>query len=148
MANRHSLIQPHLTKEKMKNTIKLILTASAIALLAACGTTGNKVLKSENEATIAAKVIAGKTTKKDIQNMFGAPLSTAFDSGLLVWKYEFDDTSMDLISVPSLIFTAGLAGTRHSGTRKQLTILFNDDDTVRKVNMSESPVTTGTMLMK
>lgn len=132
----------------MKNVIKLTLAASAIALLAACGTTGNKVLKSENETTIAAKVIAGKTTKKDIQNMFGAPLSTAFDSGLLVWKYEFDDTSMDLISVPSLIFTAGLAGTRHSGTRKQLTILFNDDDIVRKVNMSESPVTTGTMLMK
>jgi hypothetical protein len=55
---------------------------------------------------------------------------------------------MDLITIPSLVFTLGLAGTRHSGTRKQLTVLFNDDDTIKKVNMSESPVTTGTMLMK
>ena len=125
-----------------------MLTASALALLVACGTTGNKSLKSENEATIATKVIAGKTTKRDVQNMFGAPLSTTFDAGLLVWKYEFDDVSMDLITVPSLVFTMGLAGTRQSGTRKQLTILFNDNDIVRKVNMSESPVTTGTMLMK
>jgi outer membrane protein assembly factor BamE (lipoprotein component of BamABCDE complex) len=134
--------------EKMKNLIKLTLTVSIFSLLAACGTTGNKSLKVENEASIASKVVAGKTTKKEVQNMFGAPLSTAFDAGLLVWKYEFDDVSMDLITVPSLIFTMGLAGTRQSGTRKQLTILFNDDDTVKKVNMSESPVTTGTMLMK
>ena len=117
-------------------------------LVAACGTTGNRALKSENETTIASKIIVGKTTKKDVQNMFGAPLSTTFDAGLLVWKYEFDDTSLDLISVPSIIFTYGLAGTRSSGTRKQLTILFNDDETVRKLNMSESPVTTGTMLFK
>jgi len=80
--------------------------------------------------------------------MFGAPLSTAFDGGLLVWKYEFDDPIMDLITIPFLIFTGGLAGTRSSGTRKQLNILFNDDDTVKKINMTESPVTTGTMLMK
>ena len=132
----------------MKKSLRTTLAICAFSLLAACGTTGNKVLKTEDEATIASKIVVNKTTKRDVQNMFGAPLSTAFDAGLLVWKYEFDDTSMDLISVPSLVFTLGLAGTRHSGTRKQLTILFNDDDTVRKVNMSESPVVTGTMLMK
>ncbi len=127
---------------------KIAVIVAALVATVGCGTTGNKVLKSETEQTIASKVVAGRTTKKDIQNMFGAPLSTAFDGGLLVWKYEFDDTSMDLITIPSLLFTAGLAGTRSSGTRKQLNILFNDDETVKKINMTESPVTTGTMLMK
>ncbi len=127
---------------------KRFLLCLSVVFLVACGTTGNKVLKNETEASIASKVAINKTTRKDIQNMFGSPLSTSFDGGLLVWKYEFDDVSLDLISVPSLIFTGGLAGTRSSGTRKQLTILFNDNETVKKVNMSESPVTTGTMLMK
>ena len=131
------------------NKFKLALVLGvALVTTIGCGTTGNKILKSETEQTIASKITVGKTTKKDIQNMFGAPLSTSFDGGLLVWKYEFDDTSMDLITIPSLIFTAGLAGTRSSGTRKQLNILFNDDDTIKKINMTESPVTTGTMLMK
>jgi|AntAceMinimDraft_12_1070368.scaffolds.fasta_scaffold255671_1 outer membrane protein assembly factor BamE (lipoprotein component of BamABCDE complex) len=127
---------------------KLFATVIIAVSLIGCGTTGNTSLKSENESTISKKIQIGKTTKTDIHNMFGSPLSSSFDGGLLVWNYELDDTSMDMISIPSLLFTLGLAGTRHSGTRKQLTILFDDDSVVKKMNMSESPVSTGTMLMK
>lgn len=132
----------------MSKQLKLAIGLAITATLVACGSTGNKSLKYESEDTISTKIIEGKTTKKEIQNIFGAPLVSSFDAGLLVWKYELEETSLDAISIPSILFTYGLAGTRSSGTKKQLTILFTDEGTVKKVNMSESPVTSGTMLFK
>jgi outer membrane protein assembly factor BamE (lipoprotein component of BamABCDE complex) len=132
----------------MFKQLKLVAGLAIAATLVACGSTGNKSLKYESEDTISTKIIEGKTTKKEIQNIFGAPLVSSFDAGLLVWKYELEETSLDAISIPSILLTYGLAGTRSSGTKKQLTILFTDEGTVKKVNMSESPVTSGTMLFK
>lgn len=48
MVNRDSLIQPHLTKGKMKNTIKLFLANASVALLAACGGGGGSSSDTEN----------------------------------------------------------------------------------------------------
>lgn len=132
----------------MKIFYKCVLVSILALSVVGCGTTGNKTLKSETEGSIAEKIKANKTTKKEVQSMLGAPFTSGFDGGLLVWTYQFDDTSLDGVSYASVFFTLGLAGVRSSGTRKQLTILFNDDDTVKKMNMAESPITTGTMLLK
>ncbi len=132
----------------MKLFVKTGVMFSLVLLFVGCSSTGNTILKKETEVTISQKIIEGRTSKKDVQNLFGAPMTASFDGGLLVWKYELEDTSLDAVSIPSLLFTYGLAGTRSSGTKKQLTILFANDDLVKKVSMSESPVTTGTMLFK
>ncbi len=74
----------------MKN--KILLFASLL-IIVSCGTTsGNRVLMSETELTVDAKIIEGITTQSEIKAMFGSPYETTFtDGGMEIWKYRFDN---------------------------------------------------------
>ena len=61
METRHSLIKINLLRKKMKNTIKLTLAASAVAVLAACGGGGG-----------------GGTASVDPQGIWSGPASTGY----------------------------------------------------------------------
>jgi hypothetical protein len=78
--------------------------------------------------------------------MFGSPLETTFtDGGLEIWKYSFEDvTSFNAANMASATLTLGLAGSRVTGRQKELMILYNDDYTVKRFNMSSAPVQRGT----
>jgi len=52
-------------------------------------------------------------------------------------KYEFSKTSADAISYIPVV---GLFASSASGTKKELTILFDDQDRVKKFNMASSPI--------
>lgn len=66
-----------------------------------------------------------------------------------IWKYSFDDTSgLNLENVASKTLTLGLAGGVMKGTRNELIILFDDDYTIKRFNMSNSEVRHGTGLFK
>lgn len=118
----------------MKHIAKITVVALSI-LLAGCMSSGNKQLKNESETSVQTKIIEGKTTKTDVKGMFGSPESVNFtDGGNEIWKYAFAKMK---VSGKSFIPFYGLFHNGASGTKKELTILFNGD-TVKKYTMSES----------
>jgi hypothetical protein len=47
-------------------------------------------------------------------------------------------------TVGSVVLTAGLLGSKAKGTRNELVILFDENDVVKRFNMSNSPIEAGT----
>ncbi len=122
----------------MKLSKKGVMVIFALGLLVGCASTGNEALRHENSQTIANKIIEDKTTSSEVESMFGAPTSTSFTgNGLEIWKYDFEKVSADAISYIPIVNSFG--GTA-SGTKKELTILFNDKNVVKKVKMTEAAV--------
>ena len=122
----------------MKLAKKGAIVILGLGLLTGCASSGNEALRHEDSQTIASKVIEGKTTSSEVQSMFGAPTSTSFTgNGLEIWKYDFEKVSADAISFVPIVSSFG--GTS-SGTKKELTILFDDHSVVEKVKMTEAAV--------
>lgn len=119
----------------------LILSAgliSALLFLQGCASHGNERLRTENETSVQQKIIQNKTTKQDIKGMFGSPLTTSFTgNGLEIWRYELANVSADAVNYIPIV---NLFGSSASGTKKELVVLFNDNNTVKKYTMSESDV--------
>jgi hypothetical protein len=132
----------------MKKFTKLSLLFTTLFFLG-CANQGSTVLKKLNEADVNKNITVGKTTRNEIRAMFGSPLETKYtDSGLEIWRYHFEDTTgLNPANIASQTLTLGLAGSRRTGTEKELVILYNDDYTVKRFNMSEAPVQTGTGLL-
>ena len=123
---------------KTQNKLSIGLLFAALVIFSGCASTGNESLRKESESSIAAKIIEGKSTKDEVRAAFGSPLTTSFtDGGLEIWNYELSKMKADAVNYIPLV---GLFGGTASGTKKQLVILFDDNDVVKKVSMSESPV--------
>lgn len=121
----------------MKNILMIITTCLFVV---ACASSGNRVLKAESEESLATKITQGTTTKNEVRSMFGSPLKTTFtDGGLEIWTYQFDDVSSDAVNFVPVV---NLFTSSYSGTRKELVVLFDDNDVVKKYSMSESDVKT------
>lgn len=116
--------------------------------LVSCADVGNKSLKDIDSKQVQSKITEGKTTKSEIESMFGDPFETSFtDGGQLIYKYQYDDaTALTAETVGSVIFTLGLLGTKTEGNRNTLTLLFDDNNIVKKFNMSNSKIESGTLL--
>jgi outer membrane protein assembly factor BamE (lipoprotein component of BamABCDE complex) len=109
-----------------------------------CASAGNASLKKETESTVATKIVEGQTTKPQIRAMFGSPASTSFtDGGLEIWKYDFAKMKADGVNYIPIV---NLFGSSASGMKKELVVLFDDKDVVKRFSMSESPVTVKTGL--
>jgi len=122
----------------LKLFVKGAIVVAGLVLLAGCASSGNESLRHESSQTISQKVVEGKTTASEVKGMFGEPTSTTFTgNGLEIWKYDFEKVSADAISYIPIVSSFG--GTA-SGTKKELTILFNDHMVVKKVKMSEAAV--------
>ena len=120
----------------MKHIAKITVVALSI-LLAGCMSSGNKQLKKETETSVQAKIIEGKTTKSEVKGMFGSPEGVNFtDGGNEIWKYAFAKVK---VSGKTFIPFYGLVHNGATGTKKELTILFNGD-VVKKYTMSESAI--------
>ena len=125
---------------------KIFMPLVCVLALAGCASTGNSVLKNETEQTVGAKIIQGKTTKAEVRQMFGAPLSVNFtDAGNEVYKYSFSKTQADAANF--IPFVGILVAGAH-GTEKTLTVLFDDKGIVKRYSMDESAVTTKTGLIQ
>jgi hypothetical protein len=117
-----------------------------VLILSGCASTGNQTLKEESEFTVSSKVVSGQTTASEIKAMFGSPYETTYtDSGMLIWKFRLDDLKSDAVNFIPIV---NLFGSSMSGTRKELVILFDENDVVKRSNMSESDVKTKTGLFK
>jgi outer membrane protein assembly factor BamE (lipoprotein component of BamABCDE complex) len=122
--------------------MKKLTVAAAIAVgvltLAGCAGTGNDSLRSETESTVSTKIVQGKTTKEEVRNMFGSPMKTEFtDGGLEIWHYELTKVHADAVSYIPVI---NLLGSSASGQKKELVVLFDTNNVVKRYSMSESAV--------
>jgi len=121
---------------KISYTISALLFM--ILLVTGCASIGNESLRKESESSVPQKIFEGKTSKDEIRSMFGSPISTSFtDSGLEIWKYELSKMSADAVSYIPVV---NLFGTSSSGTKKELTVLFDEKGIVKRYSMSESPI--------
>ena len=125
-----------------------IILFGLMLILAGCAGTGNESLKNATESQVKKQITIGVTTKDQVQAMFGSPFKTSYtDNGSLIWTYQYDDTSaLTIETVGSAILTLGLAGSKSKGTRNELVILFDEKDIVKKFNMSNSKIESGTLL--
>jgi outer membrane protein assembly factor BamE (lipoprotein component of BamABCDE complex) len=126
--------------------MRLIYISLTLFFLVGCANRGSTVLKKLSESDVSMNIYSGKTTRAQVRAMYGSPLRTYYtDGGLEIWAYNYEDTTgLNAANIASKALTLGLAGTRHVGTEKELIILFNDDYTVKRFNMSEAPVQRGT----
>ena len=129
---------------------KSIYTAGLIMLslllLTGCASSGNKSLQKESESSVAQKIFEEKTTKDEVRSLFGSPISTTFtDGGLEIWKYEMAKMSADAVNFIPFV---NMLGTSATGTKKELTVLFDDKGIVKRYSMSESPVQVKTGLFQ
>jgi len=123
----------------MKKINKMgIVAIISFGLLSGCATVGNDSLKDEDQQTISNKLTEGKTTMAEVKVMLGTPMSTSYtDGGLEVWTYEITHMSAD---AASYIPVVGMFAGSSSGTKKELVILFDEKEKVRKYKMNESAV--------
>ena len=129
-----------------KVNVSLLVTLVSVLILSGCASSGNQSLKEETEFTVSAKVVEGQTTASEIKAMFGSPYETTYtDSGSLIWKFRLDDLKSDAINYIPIV---NWFGSSVSGTRKELVVLFDENDVVKRSNMSESEVKTKTGILK
>jgi outer membrane protein assembly factor BamE (lipoprotein component of BamABCDE complex) len=126
---------------------KQILFCGAVLtafVLSGCASVGNESLRKETEGSVAQKIVQGKTTKAEIKALFGSPTKTTFtDGGLEVWNYDFANVSADAISYVPIV---NLFGASASGKKKELVVMYDTNNVVKRFSMSESDVTRKTGL--
>ncbi|EES5480981.1 outer membrane protein assembly factor BamE [Escherichia coli] len=116
---------------------KILITAMMASVLAGCASSGNQQLKNETEISVQSKLQEGKTTKNEVKSYFGSPDAVSYtDSGNEIWKYAFAKVK---VNGTTFIPFYGLFHNGTNGTKKELTILFNDD-TIKKYTMSETQI--------
>jgi len=123
---------------------KTISALVLLCLLAGCVSSGNESLRQATEQNVSMKIVEGETTKEQIRSWFGSPFKTSFtDGGLEIWTYEWSKAHADAVNYIPLV---GLFGGSATGTKKELVILYDENDVVKRFAMSESPIKTKTGL--
>lgn len=124
---------------EMKKYALLCGSMIAALMLTGCASVGNESLRKESESSVSQKIVQGKTTKSEVKAMFGSPTKTTFtDGGLEVWNYDFSNVSADAISYVPIV---NLFGGSASGKKKELVVMYDTADIVKRFSMSESDVT-------
>lgn len=69
--------------------MKTFLCIALTALLAGCAVVqGDASIISESAATVAQKIVIGKTSKSDVERIYGDPTEKTYDSnGVESWSY-------------------------------------------------------------
>ena len=124
--------------KRIRVVFACIFVLCAALLAQGCATVGNDSLRTESESSVNAKLTEGKTTKAEVKGLFGSPFETSYtDGGLEIWKYEVSKMTADAISFIPIVHLFAASST---GTKKELTILFDGNGVIKKYNMSESPI--------
>lgn len=118
----------------MRAAFKHIIILVLFLMIVGCASSGNSFLKKESLDTIESRITQGQTTKQEIRNTYGDPLLTSFtDSGNEIWTYQFDQMSLDAVSLINPLKNT------YNGTRKQLVIMYDSKGVVSRYNMNASP---------
>jgi hypothetical protein len=117
----------------------MILGAAALAaavMIAGCGSVGNDVLRTQDAKAVNQNIIDGKTTRSEVESMYGSPDGTSFASAQSeIWVYRWSRfTSRPENFIPYV----GLFVASNDVQKKELVILFNDQNVVIKHSMRET----------
>ncbi|OCG61088.1 hypothetical protein [Gilliamella sp. GillExp13] len=125
------------------NKLLISIVLATGFLLSGCVTNaenGQTILKNETKETIRTKIKEGKTTQNQIRETFGDPVNTYFDGSKEVWSYHYAYSKYDftLATIPFVSIFYNKSDS--DGLFKQLTILFNNNNTktVYKYSFSEA----------
>jgi len=122
----------------MKKQILASGAMLAALALTGCASVGSESLRKETEVTVSQKVVQGKTTKSEVRAMFGSPTKTSFtDGGLEIWNYDFTNVSADAISYVPIV---SMFGGSSSGKKKELVVMYDEKDIVKRYSMSEADI--------
>ena len=122
----------------MKKLLTSALAGVAIISMTRCASTGNEKFRMGFPNTVSTKIVEGKTTKNEVRDLFGSPLKASFtDGGLEIWNCKFSNVSADAISYVPIV---NLFGSTASGKKKELVVMFDQQNIVKRYSMSESDV--------
>ncbi|SFF33310.1 outer membrane protein assembly factor BamE [Paracidovorax wautersii] len=120
----------------MKNRLVAIsmmaaLAVSMTAVLTGCAM-GNTAIVAEDAASLNAKLVPGKTTKADVQKLFGEPTEKMTSGGMETWLYMHADTK-----ARSYIPFVGAAMGNNGIDSTNLEIVWNPNGTVARHTLTK-----------
>lgn len=129
----------------MRNIAAAAMLAAFTVTASGCVSSGATALKEEDAETIKSKLAEGMT-QDEVRANLGDPTTISYtDSGFEIWNYTFMEGQM---TASSFIPVVSMFSSGTKGKQKQLIVLFNEDNTVRKYTMSSSDVETKTGIVR
>jgi outer membrane protein assembly factor BamE (lipoprotein component of BamABCDE complex) len=117
--------------------LRLLPCIVVLALvLAGCASGGNDILRTQDANTVNQYIIDGKTTRNEIEKIYGPPSSTSFaDAQTDIWIYRWARATAKAENfVP---YVGAFVGGRDV-QQKELVILFNAQNVVVRHSMRDS----------
>lgn len=117
----------------MKRLSVLLISA---ALLGACASSGNVVLKNMDLTQVKQHIIEGRTTKEQVQAKYGSADSVTFtDSGNEIWTYRHSEATSHVSNyIPIVsIFSSG-----QDVKTKEIVVMFDKNSVVQRFTVRES----------
>jgi outer membrane protein assembly factor BamE (lipoprotein component of BamABCDE complex) len=117
-------------------TVWVAAAALLTAALAGCASGGNDVLRSQDANAVDQNIIDGKTTRSEVQRIYGPPNATSFANAQTdIWIYRWvRSTAKAENFIP---YVGAFVGGRDV-QQKELVILFNDQNVVARHSMRDS----------
>ncbi|WYX24887.1 hypothetical protein WJ969_02370 [Achromobacter xylosoxidans] len=126
------------------NTLQRCFALSILLLLTACAGMGGGSEDKMSSAYLKQHLIPGKTTKADVQQLFGAPgykTEESNDGGM--WSYSEAEINGGLLSkamdyLPSFgsVADSAVSTGKKQQPNRSLNIHFNQNETIRSFNVS------------
>ena len=120
----------------MRRKQSIILFLCILAISGCAAKTGNQFLEKTSSEELSKKLIANSTTKNDVKEMFGDPMTITFmASNNEMWSYSFVRSEAKMINLVPMVnlFYAG-----SNDNIRSLHIIFNPDNIVNSFNFINS----------
>ena len=120
----------------------MLLFLTGLAGLGACTTVGNGQMKVLTQKSTGQLLVAGNTSRADVERALGKGNAFHFDSGYEVWVYEYEG-KQGLPGWVNYVPLVGLVTTfvPRKSTEKELRILFDPQGVVKKWLLLDAPAT-------
>ena len=121
-------------------TSRMIWVAAALVTAAlattGCASSGNEVLRTQDANAIDLNIIDGKTTRSEVERIYGPPNATSFANAQTdIWIYRW---ARSTAKAENFIPYVGLFVGGQDVQKKELVILFNEQNVVVRHSMRES----------
>lgn len=126
-------------------TIRTLMIAVVALGLAGCASRGNEVLKSQSVASVDLTVVDGRTTRQEVQAIYGAPAQISFlNEKNEIWTYRWARATAQGQNFIPIIgpFVRG-----YETRKKELVIVFNEQSVVARHSMIDVNDTVRTGLL-
>jgi hypothetical protein len=117
----------------------LFITLSLV--IAACSGNQNKAFKQSSDQEIQGMIVEGKTTKAEVEQMFGKPTDIDYDkAGREKWTYAYSEASKNPLNFIPVIST--IKG--QEGTTRKMVVVYEGDIVARyAISQNEEQIKKG-----